>query len=174
MSDSPCKSPDCPADCDLISWDVIGSSSKLNPLRGARFLGDCTVFALAVFLGRATARETDFFRLICFAAFFLEVVFFAGRFFTTAFRAGLPFLTEVRLSLAVFFLGPLLAAITAVYHRPNQGLKTLCMRFISKTSARSRKRSDPGGGYAKGLSRTATSFFFILSYTLWRTVEHPL
>jgi hypothetical protein len=99
----------------------------LKPFRGARFLIDCIVFALAVFFGRATAREADFFRSTFFAAFFLESAF-AGRFFASAFRAGLPFLAEVRFSLVIFFLGLLLAAITAVYHRHNQALKTLCTR----------------------------------------------
>lgn len=194
MSDSPCKSPDCPADSDLISWGVIGSSSKLNPLRGARFLGDCTVFVLTVFFGRATTREAGFFRSTFFAVFFLGVAFFAGRFFATAFRAGLRFLAEVRFSLAVFFLDPLLAAITAVYHRHNQALKTLrtrdasarpqpfterssgmelqsILRWVAQPFAIEERVGHPGQSYALRLPTKTPPYCFVATYVDVRPVS---
>ena len=122
MFDSPCKSPDCPADSDLISWDENGSVFKFELFRGARFLDKPTVFAPAAFLGGLLAREADLFKLTFLAVAFLEVVFFATDFFPTAFRTRFPFFAATLFSLVVF-LDFFLAAITAVYHRHNQALK---------------------------------------------------
>jgi hypothetical protein len=117
MFDSPCKSPDCPADSDAISWDANGSVFKFEPVRGTRFLGKPTVFVPAPFLEGLLAREADFFNLTFFAVVFLEVAFFATGFFLTALRIGFPFFA-LRACL-VFFLDLFLAAINAVYHRDN-------------------------------------------------------
>ena len=96
MFDSPCKSPDCPADCDLISWEVNGSVFKVELFRGARFLDKRPGFAPAAFFGRLADREAAFFKSTLLAVLFLEVVFFAAGFFPTAFRAGFPFFAALR------------------------------------------------------------------------------
>jgi hypothetical protein len=122
MFDSPCKSPDCPADSDAISWDANGSVFKFELDRRVRFLDKPTVFAPAAFLEALVAREADLFNLTFFGVVFLEVVFFATGFCPTTFRIGFPFFAAVLFCL-VFFFDLFLAAINAVYHRDNRALK---------------------------------------------------
>ena len=129
MFDSPCKSPDCPADSEVISRDANESAFKFELVRGARFLDKPTVFAPADFLEALLAGEADLFNLTFFAVVFLEVVFFAAGFFPTAFRIGFPFFAAV-LACLVFFLDLFLAAINAVYHRDNQALKALASAIV--------------------------------------------
>ncbi len=122
MFDSPCKSPDCPAESDPISWDVNGSAFKFELARGVRFVDKPTVFAPAAFLEALLAREADLSNLTFFAVVFLDVAFFAPGFFLTALRIGFPFFAAL-LACLVFFFDFFLATINAVYHRGNQALK---------------------------------------------------